>query len=79
MDYGELFKSEFEILPAEEGGFIVTLGANYTRSVHGVENNIRDAAGRPRQRWAFSNVTRLMDWLSEHARRFAAPKTGNQT
>jgi hypothetical protein len=60
MDKGELWKYEFGVLPANDGGFILTLGANYERHMKGEDNHARFA----QQRWAFSNVGDLLAFLS---------------
>ena len=59
MDKGELWKYEFEVLPASNGSFIVTLGREYERHVRGKPNNIGDTP----ERWAFTNVHDLLAFL----------------
>jgi hypothetical protein len=60
MDRGEFFKHEFEVLPADNGSFIVTLGTEYDRLVNNRQDNISVRGGRQPRRWAFSNVQDLL-------------------
>jgi len=53
MNKGDLFKYQFDIVPCEEGTFIVHVAVN--------------SGGYASKHYGFSNISDLMRWLQSHA------------
>lgn len=64
MDRGEAFKHPMNIIPAEEGSFVV----------HVNDQPFRGEVSRR----AFTNISDLLDWLVSHAQAFSADKIADQ-
>ncbi|CCB64443.1 hypothetical protein [Hyphomicrobium sp. MC1] len=72
VDKGQFFKHEFHVLPALDGGFIVTLGSEYKgfTSREGYE-------GWSQDRWAFSSVDDLLIFLNDQVLREDTRQNGD--